>query len=359
MADTSNSAGRDFAGTGAVREAHLFDELTLARWMEANVEGFKGPLTVDQFQGGQSNPTYRLKTPSRSYVLRRKPPGVLLKGAHAVDREARVLIAIGKTGLPVPQVYGLCTDPKVIGTAFYVMEMVVGRTFWTAACDGLLPGERAAAFDAMNATIAQLHTIDYQAVGLGDFGRSGSYFERQISRWSRQYREDEVAGPEPGIDLLLEWLPAHIPNSPERARLIHGDFRVDNMIYHPTEPRMLAVLDWELSTLGEPLADFAYHLLMYRMPQLTIPGLAGLNLASLGIPSEADYVAAYCRRTGRDSISNLNFYLAFNLFRFAAIIHGIKGRITRGTASSPYAQSLVRDLPIIADLGCEIAESSG
>ncbi len=348
----------DFTGTGAVRDAHRFDEAALARWMESNIADYSGPLTVEQFQGGQSNPTYRLVTPSRSFVMRRKPPGELLKGAHAVEREARVLTALAKAGFPVAEVYGLCTDDSVIGTWFYVMEMVVGRTFWSASCDGLQPAERAAAFDAMNAAIARLHAIDHEAIGLADYGRPGSYFQRQISRWSRQYLEDELAGRDAAMDKLIEWLSSRIPDVPERTSVIHGDFRVDNMIYHPTEPRILAVLDWELSTLGDPLADFAYHLMMYRMPQLTIPGLAGLNLASLGIPSEAEYVASYCQRTGRDSIPEIEFYLAFNLFRFAAIIHGIKGRLARGTASSPHARSMVRDLPVIAQLGWDIARKA-
>jgi aminoglycoside phosphotransferase (APT) family kinase protein len=347
-----------FEGTGVVREAHRFDEAALSRWMEENVAGYAGPLTVEQFQGGQSNPTYRLTTPSRSYVMRRKPPGELLKGAHAVDREARVLTALAATDFPVAEVYGLCTDDSVIGTWFYVMEMVVGRTFWTASCEGLEPTERAAAFDAMNATIARLHAIDHERIGLGTYGRPGSYFERQISRWTRQYIEDELAGRDVAMDKLMDWLPSHIPPAPEQTSIIHGDFRVDNMIYHPGEPQILAVLDWELSTLGDPLADFAYHLMMYRMPQLTIPGLAGLDLATLGIPSEAEYIATYCRRTGRDGIPDLGFYLAFNLFRFAAIIHGIKGRVARGTASSPHARSMVRDLPVIARLGWDIASKA-
>jgi aminoglycoside phosphotransferase (APT) family kinase protein len=340
-----------FAGTGAVREAHRFDEAALARWMEANVKGYAGPLAVEQFKGGQSNPTYRLVTPGRAYVMRRKPPGQLLKGAHAVEREARVLTALEKGDFPVAHVHGLCTDDSVIGTWFYVMEMVEGRIFWSATFEGLDNAERAACFDAMNAIIARLHSIDPQAIGLGDYGRPGNYFERQIARWSKQYLEDVDAGRDPALDQLIEWLPANIPNAPERTSIIHGDFRTDNMIYHPREPRILAVLDWELSTLGDPLGDFAYHLMMYRMPQLTIPGLAGLDLAALGIPSEADYIADYCRRTGRDGIPDIEFYIAFNLFRFAAIIHGIKGRLARGTAASPHAEALVRDMPVIAALG--------
>lgn len=339
-----------FAGAGAVRAAHRFDEERLAQWLCAHVEGFAGPLTVEQFNGGQSNPTYRLVTPRRSYVMRRKPPGVLLKGAHAIEREARILTALETVGFPVAHVYGLCADDTVIGTPFYVMDMVEGRIFWDAKLPEIDRDQRGAYFDAMNAAIARLHGVDYGSIGLDDFGRPGSYFERQIGRWTKQYLEDADAGRDPNIDRLIEWLPGHIPDGDETT-IVHGDFRIDNMIFHPTEPRILAVLDWELSTLGHPLADFAYHLMMYRMPPLTIPGLVGTDLRAAGLPSEADYVAAYCRRTGRGGIENLDFYLAFNLFRFAAICHGIKGRLVRGTAASPQASRLVADLPILAELG--------
>lgn len=344
----------NFAGSGAVRDAHRFDEAQLAAWMKKHVDGFHGPLTVEQFKGGQSNPTYRLVTPSRSYVLRRKPPGELLQGAHAVEREARVMQAVRPGGFPVPHVHGLCMDEAVIGTAFYVMDMVEGRIFWDPALPDMAAHERASAFDAMNATIASLHQIDPYAVGLKDFGRPGSYFERQIARWTRQYREDDAAGRDPNIDRLVEWLPAHIPEGNEIS-IVHGDFRLDNMIFAPDQTDILAVLDWELSTLGHPLADFAYHLMMYRMPPLTIPGLVGADLKALGIPTEEEYVASYCRRTGRAEIPALDFYLAFNFFRFAAICHGIKGRLARGTAASDQASRLVADLPIIADLGWQQA----
>ena len=347
-----------FAGAGEVREAHRFDEARLAEWMAANVPGFAGPLTVSQFNGGQSNPTYKLTTPTRGYVLRRKPPGDLLKGAHAVDREARVLQALETQGFPVPHVHALCTDDDVIGTWFYVMDLVEGRIFWSPALPELSRDERAGMFDAMNATIAALHSIDPVAAGLGDYGRSGSYFERQIGRWTRQYRDDEIAGRDPNIDRLAEWLPAHIPTSDE-TRIVHGDFRLDNMIFAADAPRVLAVLDWELSTLGHPLADFAYHLMMYRMPALTIPGLAGVDLPALGIPSEGEYVAAYCRRTGRESIPDLDFCLAFNFFRFACICHGVKGRAARGNAANAQAARLVADLPIIAEIGWRQAQRAG
>lgn len=337
-----------FSGTGAVRAGHAFDSEALSAWMARHIEGFSGPLTVEQFKGGQSNPTYKLVTPGKSYVMRRKPPGKLLPGAHAVEREYRVLRALGGAGFPVARVHGLCEDDAVIGTAFYVMDMVEGRIFWDSTLPDLLPEERPAYFDAMNATIAQLHGLDYQTLGLGDYGKPGNYFARQIGRWSRQYREDAEAGRLDDMDWLADWLPGQIPPGDETC-IVHGDFRADNMIWHPTEPRVLAVLDWELSTLGHPLADFTYHLMMYHLPPHIIGGFNGADLAALNIPSEEDYVAAYCGRTGRtQGIVNLSFYLAFNMFRFAAIIHGIKGRIARGTASSPEAANLVKSLPELA-----------
>ena len=347
------------SGTIAVRDAHRFDVAGLQAWMEEEVAGFAGPLSVEQFKGGQSNPTYRLVTPDRCYVLRRKPPGRLLPGAHAVDREYRVISALGRTGFPVAAAFGLCEDESVIGTAFYVMEMVEGRIFWEAALPEIPPAERRAYFDAMNAVIARLHTIDPTAIGLGDYGKPGNYFERQIGRWSKQYLGDAEAGRLPAMDRLVEWLPAHIPAGEEEARIIHGDFRCDNMIFHPTEPRVLAVLDWELSTLGHPLSDFAYHMMMYRMPAGLTAGLAGIDLRALSLPSETDYVAAYCRRTGRDGIPDLDFYVAFNMFRLAAILHGIKGRLARGTAASAHADKMVAGLEGLAELAWEQAQRAG
>jgi len=346
------------AGTAPVREAYRFDEAALARWMEAHVADYAGPLTVEQFKGGQSNPTYKLVTPGRSYVLRRKPPGATLQGAHAVDREARILTALGSVSFPVAQVYGLCTDESVIGTWFYVMAMVEGRIFWDATFPGVSREERPAYFDAMNATIARLHAIDYEALGLGDYGRPGNYFARQIARWTRQYHEDTDAGRDADMDALVEWLPANIPAG-EESSVVHGDFRCDNMIFHPTEPRVIAVLDWELSTLGHPLADFAYHAMMYQMPPDIVAGLGGADLAALNIPSEQEYVAAYCARTGRDGIANWDFYVAFNYFRLAAIFHGIKGRVIRGTAASAHAQERARALPRLSALARRSMEKCG
>jgi aminoglycoside phosphotransferase (APT) family kinase protein len=343
------------SGTGAVRDAHRFDLAPLEAWMAREVQGYAGPLAVEQFKGGQSNPTYKLITPARSYVLRRKPPGKLLPGAHAVDREYRVITALAGQGFPVARSYGLCLDEAVIGTPFYVMEMVEGRIFWDPAFAEVRREDRPAYFDAMNATMAALHRIDPEAAGLGDYGKPGNYFERQIGRWSRQYREDREAGRVPAMDRLVEWLPAHLPPDEPRARIIHGDFRCDNMVFDSAQPRVLAVLDWELSTLGHPLADFSYHLMMYRMPD----ALGGRDLAALNIPSEADYVAAYCRRTGRDSIADMDFYMAFNLFRLAGIVHGIKGRLVRGTASSAHAGEMAARLEPLAELAWAQAVKAG
>ena len=343
------------AGTTAVRDAYRFDEAALARWMADHVEGYRGPLTVEQFKGGQSNPTYKLVTPGRNYVLRRKPPGDTLKGAHAVDREARVLSALGGVGFPVAHVFGLCTDESVIGSWFYVMDMVEGRIFWDATFPTVSNAERPAYFDAMNAAIAGLHGIDYAAIGLGDYGKPGNYFARQIGRWSRQYLEDQDAGRDPDMDALIAWLPENIPAG-EESSIVHGDFRCDNMIFHPTEPRVLAVLDWELSTLGHPLADFAYHAMMYQMPPDIVAGLGGVEIGALNIPSEADYVAAYCARTGRTGIANWDFYIAFNSFRLAAIFHGIKGRVIRGMAASAHARERAKALPRLSALARQSME---
>jgi len=357
MNDTTDLSAAN-TGTTPVREAHRFDEAALDRWLAEHVAGYAGPLRVEQFRGGQSNPTYRLTTPARSYVLRRKPPGVLLAGAHAVEREARVQAALFAAGFPVAQVHALCTDDSVIGTWFYVMDMVEGRIVWDATFPEVPRDDRGAYFDAMNAALAQLHSFDPAALGLGDYGKPGNYFARQIARWSRQYHEDTDAGRDPLFDRLIDWLPTAIPAGEESA-VVHGDFRCDNMIFHPTEPRVIAVLDWELSTLGHPLADFAYHAMMYRIPPAIVAGLAGADTAALGIPSEADYVAAYARRTGRSDLPGYDFAIAFNVFRLAAIVHGIKGRVIRGTAASAQARDKVALLPALIRLAWEQAERAG
>lgn len=341
-------------GTGAVRAA--FDEAALAAWLGDHVDGFSGPLSVAQFNGGQSNPTYRLTTPTANYVLRRKPSGVVLKGAHDVLREARVQQALADTAVPVARILGTCADPDVIGGDFYVMDMVQGRVFWDAAFGDVPQAGRAAYFDEMNRVIAALHGVDPAAVGLADYGRPGNYFARQIGRWTRQYQEDTLAGRDANMDALVDWLPEAIPAG-EETTIVHGDFRCDNMIFHPTEPRVLAVLDWELSTLGHPLADFAYHTMLYRMPPDIVAGLGGADPLALGLPSEADYIARYCERTGRSGIDSWDFYVAFQFFRLAAIFHGIKGRVLRGNASNAQAAERAKAFPRLARLAREAMEA--
>lgn len=345
------------SGTTAVRAGFAFDEAALARWMSENIDGFEGPLVIEQFKGGQSNPTYKLVTPNRAYVLRRKPPGQLLKGAHAVEREAKVLVGLEKAEFPVAHVHALCTDDSVIGTWFYIMDMVEGRVFWDATIPEVSRTDRPAYFDAMNATIAALHQVDQEAVGLGDYGRPGNYFERQIERWSKQYIDDVDAGRDPAMDRVIAWLRTNIPPGDETS-IVHGDFRIDNMIFHPTEPRVLTVLDWELSTLGHPLADFAYNAMMYHMPPHIVAGLAGADLEALNIPSEVDYIASYCARTGRGSIPDYGFYTAFNFFRMAAIFHGIKGRVIRGTAASAQAVERAKAFPELAEIAWGLAQQA-
>jgi len=347
-------------GTREVAEAHRFDEKRLETYLGEHIEGFKGPLTVVQFKGGQSNPTYLLHAASGQYVLRRKPPGKLLKSAHAVDREFRVISALHASGFPVPRPYLLCEDDEIIGTSFFVMEFVEGRILWELDLPGMDPDERAAIYDDVNLTLAKLHNTDYEAVGLADYGVPGNYFERQISRWSRQYRASET-GTVAMMDQLIDWLPDNIPDD-ESASIVHGDYRLDNMVLHPTEPRVIAVLDWELSTIGHPLADFTYHLMAWHMPDIGIGsiGLVGKPLAELGIPGEEDYVARYCARTGRQrGIPGMNFYLAFNFFRLAAILQGIAGRVRDGTAASAHASEAVKAVQPLADLGWQYAARHG
>ncbi len=345
-------------GTRVVNERLRFDEEVLARWMHDNVNGFRGPLTVSQFKGGQSNPTYRLDSPSGSYVLRRKPPGKLLPGAHAVEREYRVIAALGAAGFPVPHVHGLSEDENVIGTPFYVMDMVDGRIVWEAHFPGLSRLERAAHFDAMNATIAWLHGFDPQAIGLGDYGRATGFVERQVARWSKQYETDIEAGRVPAMDRLVAWLKDNLPPDSGDARVVHGDFRCDNMIFASAEPKVIAVLDWELSTLGDPAADFVYHLMMYRMPAGMFTGLKGLDFTELGIPSEEEYVTAYCERTGRSSLPHLDYLIVFVIFRLAAICHGIRGRLARGSASSAHAEATAAVTEPLAELAWAQAEKA-
>ena len=325
----------EFIGTMPVQERHRFDVERLAQYLSANIEGFVGPLQVGQFEGGQSNPTFLLVTPGRRYVLRRKPPGKLLPSAHAVDREYRVITALRQANIPVARSWVLCMDDSVIGTAFYVMEYVDGRVLWDQSLPGMSRAERAAIYDEMNRVIAALHKVDYHAIGLDDYGKPGNYLERQISRWTKQYRASETEKIE-AMEKLIEWLPQHIPSQDETS-VVHGDYRLDNVIFHRTEPRILAVLDWELSTLGHPLADFAYHCMYFRLTPGEFRGIGGLDLHALGIPSEEEYVAAYCRRTGRTRIEHWDYYMAYNMFRLAGIVQGIMGRVVQGTAVSQKA----------------------
>lgn len=345
------------SGTRAVREAHRFDIGRLEEYMASHVESFRGPITVSQFKGGQSNPTYLLDAQSGKYVLRRKPPGKLLKSAHAVDREFRIISALYGADFPVPRPYALCEDDEVIGTMFFIMEFVEGRIFWDFDLPSENPASRAALYDNVNETIAKLHSFDYEALGLADFGRPGNYFARQISRWSGQYHASETTQLK-SMDELIKWLPENIPDE-ESASIVHGDFRLDNMIVHPTEPRVIAVLDWELSTIGHPLADFTYHLMAWQMPKLAVGsfGLAGKDLVALGIPDDESYTSRYCKRTGRDAgIEHRNFYSAFNFFRLAAILQGIAGRVRDGTAASAHASEAVLSVAPLADLGWRCAQ---
>jgi aminoglycoside phosphotransferase (APT) family kinase protein len=345
------SEQHDFQGTMAIAEALRFDVSALERYLAEHVEGFSGPLSARQFRGGQSNPTYLLDAASGRYVLRRKPPGKLLPSAHAVDREYRVMKALAGSDVPVPRVHCLCQDDSIIGTAFYVMDFVPGRIFWDASLPGLARDERAAIFDAMNRVLASLHTLDPSAVGLSDYGKPGNYFARQIDRWTKQYRASQTELI-PAMERLIEWLPLNIPEGDE-VSIVHGDYRLDNMIFHPTEPRVLAVLDWELGTLGHPLADFSYHLMTWRVSPGEFRGLAGCDLDALGIPSEAAYVEAYCRRTGRAPISeqSLRFYMAYNMFRLAGILQGVMARALQGNASSDKALEAGRRAKPIAEAG--------
>jgi aminoglycoside phosphotransferase (APT) family kinase protein len=342
-----------FSGTMEVQERHKFDVSNLQAWMKKNVEGFSGDIEVEQFKGGQSNPSYRLNAGGKKYVLRRKPPGKLLPSAHQVDREYRVITALNQTDVPVPKTYALCQDPDVIGTDFYIMDYVEGRIFWELDLPDQTPEERRALYDGMNDALARLHNVDYEKVGLGDYGKPGSYVARQISRWSRQYQASQ--GPEvEEMDRLIEWLPAHLPDSDETT-IVHGDYRMDNMIFHPEEPRVTAILDWEISTLGDPLADLSYHVMMWRLPA-SQRGLSELDFKAHGIPTEEEYVAAYCRRTGRDGIANWDFYMAYNLFRVAAIMRGVASRGLDGSAANPHALESEKGVRPAAELAWSIVQ---
>ncbi|HET6971659.1 MAG TPA: phosphotransferase family protein [Phenylobacterium sp.] len=340
-------------GTKPVAESHRFDEAALERWMIANVAGFSGPLEVRQFKGGQSNPTYQLVTPARKYVLRRKPPGNLLPSAHAVDREYKVISALGPTGFPVARTYGLCTDDSVIGTWFYVMDMVEGRILWDQSLPQYEPAERHAIFMAKIKTLADLHNTDYVKIGLEDFGKPGNYMARQVNRWTKQYKASETVHI-PEMERLIEWLPQTVPEQ-ERTSVVHGDYRLDNMIFHPTEPRVTAVLDWELSTLGEPLADFTY--LLMNWINGTIAAIP--DLKAHGIPTMEEAVEYYCSLTGRSGLHDLNWFYSYNTFRLAGILQGIVGRVRDGTANSPHAAQQADRVLSLAQASWTFAQKAG
>ena len=314
-------------------------EAELAAWMEAHVDGFRGPLTLTRLSGGQSNPTWRIDAPSGRYVLRQKPLGKVLPSAHQVDREYRVMKALADTDVPVPRMLGLCEDDSVMGAMFFVMEYLEGRTLWDPRLPEFDPAERAAIFDSMNGAIATISLVDPLKVGLDSYGRHGGYVDRQISRWTRQYRASETH-PIPAMDALIDWLPQNAPTAPEEVRIAHGDFRLDNLLYHPTEPRVIAVLDWELSTLGCPFADFAYNVMVWRIVPGVFRGLGGVDLIGTGLPTEREYTDAWCRRTGRTRPENFDFYIVLSMFRIAAIVQGIAKRAQDGTANDPRAAEM-------------------
>jgi aminoglycoside phosphotransferase (APT) family kinase protein len=356
----AEAASRDseFNGTKDVEERHRFNEANVDKWMRENVEGYSGPLQVSQFKGGQSNPTYRLDTPGRSYVMRRKPFGKLLPSAHAVDREYKVITALHAQGFPAAKTYGLCMDDGVIGAAFYIMQMVEGRVFWDQTLPAVAREERWPIFEAEIHTLAKLHSYDPEKIGLGDFGRPGNYFARQVDRWTKQYRASETEKIEE-VERLIAWLPKTVPQQ-ERVSVVHGDYRLDNMIFAADKPQVAAVLDWELSTLGDPLADFSYLLMQWVMSSGGgRTGLVGADLAALNIPTLEQAVEIYCKATGRPNIPDLNWYFCYNLFRLTGILQGIAGRIRDGTASSARAsESAARVVPL-AKASWEYAVKAG
>ena len=350
-------ASKDFVGTIEPTGQDVVDETKLAAWMTANVEGFTGPVTVRKFAGGQSNPTYRLDSPSGAYVLRRKPFGPLLPSAHAVDREYAVIAGLHPAGFPVAKPYGLCTDDAVLGSWFYVMGMVEGRTLWDGGLPDMRRQQRTATYDAMIDTLAALHNVDHVAAGLGDYGKPGNYFERQVGRWTKQYRaaETEVM---PDMERLIDYLSRTIPEQ-TRTTIVHGDYRIDNMIFAPSEPKVLAVLDWELSTTGDPLADFSYMMMNWVTEPEGRSGVQGLTGPETGIPTIAQMTERYCAATDRDGVPDLNWYFAFGLFRLTSIVQGIKKRVLDGTASSAHAAEMATRVPRLAEQAWEFAGKAG
>ncbi len=354
-----------FSGTRAVSAKHRIDEAALSHWLRQNMPGFAGPLQVEMFKGGQSNPTYKLITPSAQYVMRAKPGPVakLLPSAHAIEREFRVMQALHGTEVPVARMHVLCEDESVIGRAFYVMEFVQGRVLWDQELPGMSPTDRCALYLELNRVLAALHSVPYLERGLETYGKPGNYFERQIGRWSKQYQAS-ITQPIPEMDKLIDWLPTHMPDSARAplTSIVHGDYRLDNVIFHPTEPRILAVLDWELSTLGHPLADFSYNCMAWHIPPGTFRGIGGLDLQALGIPSEDEYIRLYCERTGLATPDALaqdwNFYLAYNMFRIAAILQGIAKRVESGTASSDEAVAAGARARPMAEIAWQYAQKA-
>lgn len=346
-----------FVGTVEPEGADRLDEARLTVWMEANIPDFRGPPTQGKFKGGQSNPTYRIDSPSGSYVLRRKPFGKLLPSAHAVDREFRVQSGLQKVGFPVAPQYGLCTDDEVVGSWFYVMGMVEGRTIWNGAMPDASPEERRATYEAMTDTLAQLHSVDLGEAGLEEYGKPGNYFGRQVDRWTRQYRLSETEPMEP-MERLIEYLPATLPEQ-TRTSVVHGDYRIDNMIFALDRPQVLAVLDWELSTLGDPLADFTYFCMAWGTDNGGRSGVADLDRKALGIPELEEVVERYCRATSRDAVPDMNWYFAYNLFRLAGIMQGIKKRVIDGTASSAHARNMSARVEPLAARAWDYAKVAG
>ena len=358
---------RDDAHTSQpMSAAHRIDTVALTAWLSAHLPGFEGPLSLETFKGGQSNPTYQIITPKRNYVLRTKPGPVakLLPSAHAIEREFKVMHGLYGTAVPVPQMHVLCEDESLIGCAFYVMEFLQGRVLWDQTLPGMANAERSAIYDEVNRVIAALHTVKFAARGLESYGRPGNYFERQIGRWRKQYIAS-VTQPIDEMDKLMAWLPANMPASAmdeSKVSIVHGDYRLDNLMFHPTEPRVLAVLDWELSTLGHPLADFSYQCMGWHIPPGTFRGIGGVDIASLGIPSESEYIHRYCDRTGLSTPADLkadwNFYLAYNMFRMAAILQGIAKRVEAGTASSEQARVNGAGARPMAELAWKFAQQA-
>jgi aminoglycoside phosphotransferase (APT) family kinase protein len=355
-----------FLGTRPVSEQHAFDVGTLSAWLDANLSGFVGPLSVEMFKGGQSNPTYKLNTPSKAYVMRAKPGPVakLLPSAHAVEREFAVMHGLCDTDVPVPHMHCLCEDESVIGRAFYIMEYMQGRVLWDQSLPDMNRVERGAIYNEMNRVIAALHKVDFNARGLAGYGKAGNYFERQIGRWSKQYTAS-ITQPIPEMDHLMEWLPRNIPpmaRDDSIVSIVHGDYRLDNLMFDAKQQRVVAVLDWELSTLGHPLADFSYHCMAWHIPPGSFRGIAGLDFEALGIPSEEEYIRLYCERTGLATPIQLkadwNFYMAYNMFRIAAILQGIAKRVEAGTASSAQAVSSAAGARPLAQMAWKFARSA-